>query len=40
MPTEQPDDRYPWVGAPFRSDYQQTCRWEGTKLKCTRSRSA
>ncbi|MEV4678705.1 tannase/feruloyl esterase family alpha/beta hydrolase [Actinomadura sp. NPDC049382] len=40
MPTEQPDDRYPWAGAPFRSDYQQTCRWEGTKLKCTRTRSA
>ncbi|MFI0351307.1 tannase/feruloyl esterase family alpha/beta hydrolase [Actinomadura sp. 9N407] len=40
MPSKRPDDRYPWVGAPFRSGYQQTCRWEGTTLKCTPSRSS
>ncbi|MFC5818721.1 tannase/feruloyl esterase family alpha/beta hydrolase [Nonomuraea harbinensis] len=37
MPAELPDDRYPWVGAPFTSGYQEWCRWEGMTLKCGRS---
>jgi feruloyl esterase len=38
MPAMLPDDRYPWAGAPFKSGYQEWCRWEGTTLKCGRSR--
>lgn len=32
------DDTYPWLGAPFRSGYQQTCHWEGTTLQCEPTR--
>lgn len=38
MPAKLPDDSYPWVGAPFTSGYQEWCRWEGTTLKCGRTR--
>ncbi len=38
MPATHPDDDYPWLGAPFTSGYQEWCRWEGTTLKCGRSR--
>nr|WP_291414919.1 tannase/feruloyl esterase family alpha/beta hydrolase [Actinophytocola sp.] len=37
MPTHTHDDTYPWLGAPFRSGYQEWCRWEGTTLKCGRT---